>query len=62
MVLICYNLQNNPTFHHRKGFSQLSKKKRVLCWSFYIISLEICNVVFYLPRAARRELERLSAV
>ena len=44
-VQIFYNLQNNPTFHPEERSVILRKKKRVLCWSIYIISLWIAPLV-----------------
>ena len=38
-VQIFYNLQNHPTFHSAERFCQSSKRKRVICWSIYIIRL-----------------------
>ena len=46
-VQIFYNLLNHPTFHSAERFCQSSKRKRVICWSIYIIRL--CCSVIYLP-------------
>ena len=41
LYTIVFNLQNHPTFHSEEKVGQLSKRKRVLSWSIYIISLRL---------------------
>ena len=43
-VQIFFNLQNHSSFHSKEKVGQLSKKKRVLCWSIVsILLVYACN-------------------